>query len=369
METKKRIIVGMSGGVDSSVAAYLLKQQGHEVIGLFMKNWDETQDNGVCTSTQDYSDVAAVCEKLDIPYYSINFTKEYWDNVFKDFLSDYAKGFTPNPDILCNREIKFKAFYQEAMKLGADMIATGHYCQTNAAGELLKGADNNKDQSYFLHAVKADVLSKTLFPIGNLPKPEVRRIAKELGLITSEKKDSTGICFIGERNFKNFLSQYIKKHQGYFEDLDGQRVGRHDGVPYYTLGQRKGLGLGGAGEAWFVVGKDVNRNVVQVVRGERHPALYADSLQANEITWVGEAPTLPLKCKAKVRYRQKDQDCTVIATEKGLEVVFDQPQRAMTPGQAVVFYQENICLGGAVITEVGASYFTQQKSLPEFVVV
>jgi tRNA-specific 2-thiouridylase len=361
--SQKTVVVGMSGGVDSSVAALLLKEQGYKVIGLFMKNWDE--DSPECTSEEDYQDVTKICEKLDIPYYTINFVKEYWENVFQDFLEEYKKGRTPNPDILCNREIKFKVFYDKAMALGADYLATGHYCQTNQKGELIKGLDPNKDQSYFLYAVQSDVLKNVLFPIGHLEKPEVRRLAEEHDLVTHDKKDSTGICFIGERNFRNFLSSYIKNAQGKFEDLEGNIVGDHQGVPFYTLGQRKGLGLGGPGEPWFVVGKDLRRNVVQVARGLKHPALFSDYLTVTDLSWVTQEPQYPLKCTAKIRYRQKDQECLIERDKNGLKVTFPIPQRAATPGQSVVFYKGNTCLGGGIIDSVGPSYFEMKRDLPE----
>ena len=364
----------MSGGVDSSVTAALLKEQGHEVIGMFMKNWEEKDENGVCTSAEDYKDVEKVCVKLDIPYYSIDFVKEYWDNVFVHFLKEYEMGYTPNPDILCNREIKFKVFFDKAMKLGADFLATGHYAQTEN-GKLLKAVDNNKDQTYFLYAVKEDVLKKVLFPVGNLPKSEVRRIAKKYDLATAEKKDSTGICFIGERNFRQFLANYLKEKPGKFVTPEGRVVGKHKGAVFYTEGQRKGLGIGGmkdsTGESWFVVSKNVKENTVTVVQGDKHPALYADELTATEISWVGEGPThFPYHCKAKIRYRQMDQDCTITKVEGDrLWVTFSEPQRAITIRQSIVFYAENICLGGAMIESHRPTYFEMKKPLPQIVSV
>ena len=360
------VVVGMSGGVDSSVSALLLKQQGFNVIGLFMKNWEEKDSDGVCQSSKEYEDVVAVCDQIGIPCYSVNFVKEYWENVFEHFLIEFNQGHTPNPDILCNREIKFKAMFDKAVELGADFLATGHYCQT-AHGELLKGRDPGKDQSYFLYAVKGETLKKVLFPVGNLLKPEVRRIAKENGLATSEKKDSTGICFIGERDFKGFLSQYLAITPGNFETLSGKVVGKHDGVAYYTLGQRRGMGIGGAGEAWYVVGKDIARNVVHVEQGPTHPALYCDGLTATDITWIVEAPkAFPYRCKAKIRYRQPDQDCIITKCEEGrLYVEFPIPQRAATPRQSIVFYDGEICLGGAMIEQPGPSYYHQGKPLPD----
>ena len=364
------VIVGMSGGVDSSVTAALLKEEGYKVVGLFMKNWEEFDEHGVCQSSKEYADVVAVCEKLDIPYYSVDFIAEYKDQVFNQFVEEYKQGFTPNPDVLCNREIKFKVFFEKAMELGADYLATGHYCQSiEIDGEfrLVKGADPLKDQSYFLYTIKKDILKKVLFPIGHIPKTKVRALAAKYDLATKEKKDSTGICFIGERNFKKFLSNYVTFEDGNFETLDGAIVGRHTGATYYTIGQRKGLGLGGQGEAWFVVGKEMKRNVVVVERGEFHPAMYADTLTATELSFTSGLWTksLPFKCKAKIRYRQKDQACTIthIDSDK-IFVTFDQPQRAITPRQSVVFYDGDICLGGAMIEQAGPSYFEMKKSLP-----
>lgn len=366
----KTVVVGMSGGVDSSVCAALLKEQGYHVIGLFMKNWEELDEHGVCQSSKEYADVVAVCEKLDIPYYSVDFIEEYRSQVFAHFVEEYKLGFTPNPDILCNREIKFKVFFDKAMEMGADYLATGHYCQNDFDGvnhHLKKGADPLKDQSYFLYTIKKETLSKVLFPIGHLPKAEVRKIAAQYELSTSEKKDSTGICFIGERNFKNFLSNYVTFTPGNFETLDGTIVGTHTGAVYYTIGQRKGLGLGGQGEPWFVVGKDMSRNVVLVERGEIHPHLYSDSLTATDLSFVaGEwNHPLPYHCKAKIRYRQKDQECMITKIEGDtLHVTFKTPQRAITPRQSVVFYDGDICLGGAMIKAAGPTYFELNKELP-----
>ncbi len=370
--SKKTVVVGMSGGVDSSVAAWVLKEEGYNVVGIFMKNWEELDENGNCTSSKDYSDVVSVCEKIGIPYYTVEFIKEYRDNVFNGFLADYEAGLTPNPDVLCNREIKFKVFYEKTRELGADYLATGHYCKTDNDGKLFKGRDTNKDQSYFLNMVKSDVLKNVLFPIGDLEKAQVRAIAKKLALSTKDKKDSTGICFIGERNFKNFLSEYIREKQGDFQTLDGQVVGRHSGAQFYTLGQRKGLGLGGPGLPWFVVAKDIQKNVVYVERGTRHPALFTDELFAGEVTWVDTNPeeSFPKKLKAKVRYRQKDQDCTIYKLSDGkLRVVFDVPQRAVTPGQSVVFYEGDLCLGGAIVERTGPNYDEMNRSLPDIVAV
>lgn len=366
------VVIGMSGGVDSSVAALVLREQGYRVIGLFMKNWEEKDEAGVCTSAAEYVDVVRVCERLDIPYYAVEFVQEYWDNVFTQFVDEYKAGHTPNPDVLCNREIKFNVFLKKAIELKADYLATGHYCQKGGGpGEetLLKGADAGKDQSYFVYTLNKNILSKVLFPIGHMQKPQLRELARANGLPTHDKKDSTGICFIGERNFKKFLGQYVAAQPGDFCNLDGKKVGRHTGAAYYTLGQRRGLGLGGEGERWFVVGKDIARNMVFVERGERHTALYCDSLAATEASWVEGTPPgpLPYRCKAKTRYRQADQDCTIISIEQGrLRVDFDVPQRAVTPRQSVVFYAGEQCLGGAMIEVAGPSYYEQGKTLPEF---
>jgi tRNA-uridine 2-sulfurtransferase len=359
-DTKKKIIVGMSGGVDSSVVAALLKEQGHEVIGLFMKNWEEVDEFGVCTSAKDYEDVSRVCDQLEIPYYSVEFAKEYKDQVFAHFLSEYRLGRTPNPDILCNSEIKFDVFFKRAMELGVDYLATGHYCQVGEGFTLKKGADPLKDQSYFLHAISGEVLSKVLFPIGHLKKSEVRELAEKFKLPTSTKKDSTGICFIGERNFRQFLSKYIEELRGEFQTLDGKVVGIHHGACYYTLGQRKGLGLGGAGKPWFVVAKDVEKKIVYVERGDDHPALYSDGLSATELSLIDPNQDLSklsgLHCK--LRYRQADQACRVVRQVDGrVEVEFELPQRAATPGQSIVFYQGDLCLGGAIIDKVRPSIF------------
>lgn len=341
----KKVVVAMSGGVDSSVAAYLLKEQGYDCVGLFMKNWDDS--TGPCTAAQDFDDVASVCEMLKIPYYAVNFAEDYRTQVFEGFLRDYEAGFTPNPDILCNREIKFKSLMNKALELGADFLATGHYARTYD-GLLARGLDPHKDQSYFLYTLTSPLLQKVLFPVGALTKPEVRAIAHKLGLTTAAKKDSTGICFIGKTDFKSFLSHYLAIKPGPLQTLDGRIVGQHDGVAYYTIGQRKGLGIGGAGEAWFVVGKDKERNIVFVEQGD-HPALYSRSLQATEASWVAGAPLFPLSCHAKIRYRQADAACTVFQEDNLLKVVFDKPQKAVTPRQSVVFFQGEICLGGALI--------------------
>ncbi|WP_394217892.1 tRNA 2-thiouridine(34) synthase MnmA [Halobacillus trueperi] len=352
-----RVVVGMSGGVDSSVAALLLKEQGYDVVGIFMKNWDDTDENGVCTATEDYEDVIRVCNQLDIPYFAVNFEKQYWDKVFTYFLDEYKKGRTPNPDVMCNKEIKFKAFMDHAMSLGADYLATGHYAQVrenDGTYEMLRGVDHNKDQTYFLNQLSQEVLSKVMFPLGHLEKKEVRRIAEEHGLATAKKKDSTGICFIGERNFKEFLSEYLPAQPGNMETLDGEVKGKHDGLMYYTLGQRQGLGIGGAGDPWFVVGKNVTDNILYVGQGFHHDALYSDGLIASEASWTkGSVPTESFKCTAKFRYRQEDSGVTVHPMEDGKwKVRFDEPERAITPGQAVVFYDGDVCLGGATIDVV-----------------
>ncbi len=353
-----KVIVGMSGGVDSSVAALLLQQQGYDVEGLFMKNWEEDDGTEYCTAMDDLSDAQSVADKLGIKLHKANFASEYWDRVFEHFLEEYKAGRTPNPDILCNKEVKFRAFLDYAIHLGADFIATGHYCRKQDVGNvssLVKGLDSNKDQSYFLHAVGGDKILKTLFPVGELEKPEVRRIAEEHGLITHNKKDSTGICFIGERRFKDFLQQYIPAQPGNIETDKGDVIGKHDGLMYHTLGQRQGLGIGGLSnyseDPWYVAQKDLNRNVLVVVQGAQHPLLFCDGLNASKIDWVNTEPeNLPVRLKAKTRYRQSDQDCLLTKDENGkYTAVFDEPQRAVTPGQSVVFYQGDICLGGGVI--------------------
>lgn len=361
-----KVIVGMSGGVDSSVSAYLLMQQGYQVEGLFMKNWDEDDGTEYCTAKEDLNDAQQVCDHLGIKLHQANFAAEYWDNVFEHFLEEYKAGRTPNPDILCNREIKFKAFLEYAKILGADLIATGHYVRRgkqNNETVLLKGLDGNKDQSYFLHAVGGNEIAQTLFPVGELEKPEVRRIAEENGLVTAGKKDSTGICFIGERRFKDFLQQYLPAQPGRIETPEGEDIGEHNGLMYHTLGQRQGLGIGGLKNhpdaPWFVAGKDLERNVLTAVQGKNNPLLFNDWLTASSIFWVNDAPTTPLTCKAKVRYRQDDQECTLLSHTnengdiEGYRVEFAKPQRAVTPGQSVVFYLDDICLGGGVIEHTG----------------
>lgn len=353
----ERIVVGMSGGVDSSVAALLLKEQGYDVIGVFMKNWEEQDDNGVCTSESDWRDVREVCDLIGIPYYSVNFAKEYWDRVFSYFLDEYRAGRTPNPDVLCNREIKFRAFLDFAMQLGASRMATGHFVQTNPQGELLRGSDPNKDQSYFLYMLKQHQLQRAMFPVGHLTKAEVRRIAEEKGLPVSKKKDSTGVCFIGERKFKQFLQTYLPAMPGDMVAPDGQVVGRHDGLMYYTLGQRRGLGIGGCGDgrSWFVIGKDLERNRLLVAQGEDHPMLYSSGSIAGGVTWIGDAPIRDgetLQCTAKFRYRQGDQPVEATLQGDKLHIRSLVPQRAVTPGQSAVLYHGDKCLGGAVVETV-----------------
>lgn len=354
-----KVVVGMSGGVDSSVSALLLQQQGYQVEGLFMKNWDEDDGTEYCTAKDDLADAQAVCDKLGIYLHTANFAAEYWDNVFEHFLAEYKAGRTPNPDILCNREIKFKAFLEYAMELGADLIATGHYVRKSAdvqCAKLLKGLDPNKDQSYFLHAVRGEQIAKTLFPIGEMLKPDVRKLAEANGLVTHNKKDSTGICFIGERRFKDFLEQYLPAQPGDIEDVEGQNMGRHSGLMYHTIGQRQGLGIGGVknsgDQPWYVVDKDLSRNVLIVAQGSQHPRLFKQSLLLSEIHWVsGFEPDFPVTCKAKTRYRQSDQPCIIERQGSSYSVNFKELQRAITPGQSVVFYLADSCLGGGVIEQ------------------
>ncbi len=363
---KKTVVVGLSGGVDSAVSALLLKKQGYNVIGIFMKNWE---DDGICSSSSDYLDVIETCKILDIPYYSINFVEEYREKVFSHFLEEYKKGLTPNPDILCNREIKFNLFFKKATKeIKADFLATGHYCQNisiNGKNRLVKGKDQNKDQSYFIYTIKAETLKKVLFPIGNLTKKEVREIAKKNNLPIHDKKDSTGICFIGKRTFAPFLEKFLGYKEGPIKTLDGEILGKHIGCPYYTLGQRKGLCIGGKGDAWFVVDKDIKTNTIIVAQGKDHPALFCDSLVATDLSWVNDMPTsFPFSCFSKIRYRQQDQQCTITKIENNKAYVqFTSPQRAATPRQSIVFYKDDICLGGGMIESTGPSFFTQKKNL------
>lgn len=352
------VIVGMSGGVDSSVSALRLLEQGYAITGLFMKNWDEDDGTEYCTAKEDLADAQAVCDRLGISLQTVNFAAEYWDAVFEVFLAEYAAGRTPNPDILCNKEIKFKAFLDYARGLGADLIATGHYARIEARDgrfHLLKGVDGNKDQTYFIHTLGQPQLARTLFPIGDLEKSEVRRIAAQAGFDNARKRDSTGICFIGERRFKDFLQRYLPAQPGVIETTEGNAVGRHDGLMYYTLGQRRGFGIGGIrgaeDEAWYVLAKDLERNVLIVGQGHDHPWLLSDSLEAGTPDWCREfVLNEPLRCTAKTRYRQPDQACVVEPLQNGrCRVTFAEPQRAVTPGQSVVFYLGDECLGGGVI--------------------
>jgi tRNA-specific 2-thiouridylase len=360
-----KVIVGMSGGVDSSVSAFLLKEQGYQVEGLFMKNWEEDDTDEYCAAAQDLKDAQAICDKLGIKLHTINFATEYWDNVFEYFLAEYKAGRTPNPDIMCNKEIKFKAFLEFACEdLGAEFIATGHYVQREFRDnkwKMIRGLDNNKDQSYFLYTLNEKQLAKTLFPVGHIEKPEVRRIAEQAGLVTHNKKDSTGICFIGERKFKDFLGQYLPAKPGIIESAEGEAIGQHDGLMYHTLGQRKGLRIGGlanAGEEpWYVVEKDLLRNVLIVGQGHDHPRLFSKGLIANQLHWVDRIELIEsVKCTVKTRYRQHDVQCTVSpikpSTNGEYQVDFDEQQSSVTPGQSVVFYQGDVCLGGGIINSL-----------------
>jgi tRNA-specific 2-thiouridylase len=362
MSNDNKVVVGLSGGVDSSVAALLLKQQFDHVEGLFMKNWVDFADESECTVEEDRKDASSVAETVGIPFHEANFAMEYWDYVFKHFLDEYRAGRTPNPDILCNREIKFKTFLDHAIELGGDIIATGHYARVeerNGQFHLLKGQDHKKDQSYFLYTLGQEQLSRTRFPLGDLPKTEVRRIAEQAGFINHDKKDSTGICFIGERHFREFLSRYIPAQPGEMRTPEGEKIGQHAGLMYYTLGQRQGLGIGGrkdsTGEPWFVAGKDMDNQILYVVQGD-HPWLWSQNLVAEELSWVaGHAPEFPCRAAAKTRYRQPDQACTITQDENGnIHVEFDEKQRAVTPGQSVVFYLDDDCLGGGIIVSTDA---------------
>ena len=357
----QRVILGLSGGVDSAVAAALLKDEGYDVHALHMTNWED--DDGYCTAAADLQDARRVCEQLDIPLHHVNFARQYRDQVFEYFLDEYRRGRTPNPDVLCNREIKFGVFRDYARRLGGDLLATGHYARSGSVdghGALFKGKDPNKDQSYFLHAVSAEALTETVFPLGELTKDEVRRLARDRGLDVYDKKDSTGICFIGERPFREFLATYIPANPGPMRTPGGATVGEHQGLMYYTLGQRQGLHIGGIHGRpelpWYVVAKDLENNVLIVAQGE-HELLFSDGLTASEASWVGAAPAglaEGLRCKAKVRYRQADQDCVVRSLGDGaLDVRFDVRQRAVAPGQFVVFYEGELCLGGATIDQLG----------------
>ena len=355
-----RVVVGMSGGVDSSATALKLKREGYDVVGIFMKNWDDTDENGVCTATEDYKDVQAVANQIGIPYYSVNFEKEYWNKVFEYFLDEYKKGRTPNPDVICNKEIKFKAFLDYAMDLGADYVATGHYARVERDDDgtvhMLRGVDSNKDQTYFLNQLSQDQLQRVMFPLGEMEKPDVRQLAEEAGLKTADKKDSTGICFIGERDFKEFLMNYLPAQPGEMQTLDGDVVNTHDGLMYYTIGQRQGLGIGGSkeygNEPWFVIGKDLERNVLLVGQGFHHEHLYATHLEASDFSFTEKAPAeAEFRCTAKFRCRTDDVPVTIKMNDDRTEAIveFDESQRAITPGQAIVLYDGEECLGGGTI--------------------
>ena len=353
-----RVIVGLSGGVDSAVAALLLKQQDYQVEGLFMDNWEDGEDETYCTAADDFQDARQVCETLKIPLHKVNFAAEYRERVFSHFLDGYAAGYTPNPDVLCNSEIKFKAFLEHALRLGASHIATGHYARLTpgtAGVKLLKARDNAKDQSYFLHAVPQAALQKAMFPLGELLKTDTRVLARDAGFANHDKKDSTGICFIGERRFAEFLGRYLPAQPGDIVTPEGRVMGRHNGLMYYTLGQRQGIGIGGARDTeaspWYVAGKDMEGNRLLVVQGHDHPLLLSGALQAAKLHWIsGEAPAVPLRCAAKIRYRQADQACRIVQIGgERCTVEFDLPQRAVTPGQYAVFYAGEECLGGGVI--------------------
>ena len=355
--SKQKIIVGMSGGVDSSVAALLLIEQGYEIEGLFMKNWEEDDDEDYCAAAVDLKDATAVCDNLGISLHTINFSGEYWDRVFQHFLDEYSAGRTPNPDILCNKEIKFRAFLEHAQTLGADKIATGHYARNRVQDgktQLLRGLDNNKDQSYFLHALNQHQLSHAMFPIGEYDKSHIRELAADRGLITHDKKDSTGICFIGERRFSTFLEKFLPATPGVIQSVDGREIGTHNGLMYYTLGQRKGLGIGGTRdgdeEPWYVVEKDLLKNILKVAQGHDHPAMFHNTLETGQVNWIADEEPQQLEITAKIRYRQADQACRLHKIDDAsYKVIFEQAQRAITPGQSVVFYQGEVCLGGGVI--------------------
>ena len=359
---KKRVVVGMSGGVDSSVSAWLLKEQGFEVIGLFMKNWEDDDDSEYCSTRQDWIDAASVADVVGVDIEAVNFAAEYKDRVFAEFLREYQAGRTPNPDVLCNAEIKFKAFLDHAMQLGADWIATGHYARVREVDgrfELLKARDASKDQSYFLHRLNQAQLAKTLFPLGEIPKTEVRRIAERIGLPNAKKKDSTGICFIGERPFREFLNRYLSHRPGPMKTPDGNVVGEHIGLSFYTLGQRKGIGIGGmkayqneagSSAAWYVAHKDVAANTLYVAQGHDHPWLLSNALEAGQASWIAGTPPAPGDYSAKTRYRQADVACTLAAEDPAAFTLrFPEPQWAVTPGQSAVLYDGDICLGGGII--------------------
>ena len=354
----EKIIVGMSGGVDSSVSALLLRQQGYEVEGLFMKNWEEDDTEEYCSATVDLADAQQVCDKLDIPLHTVNFSSEYWDRVFEFFLREYRSGRTPNPDIMCNREIKFKAFLDHARVLGASKIATGHYVRSrriDGESQLLKGMDENKDQSYFLYSLNQHQISHAIFPVGELQKPKVRKLAAKHKFTVHDKKDSTGICFIGERKFKDFLQRYIPARPGSIETSEGESIGEHSGLMYHTIGQRQGLGIGGnkegTAEPWYVVDKYLATNTLIVAQGHRHPDLFHSNCKITDLHWINSIDIVePYVCSAKIRYRQQDEPCQISAIDDQTAIIkFDRPQRAATPGQALVFYQGDVCLGGGTI--------------------
>ena len=368
MATKPRVVVGLSGGVDSAVSAWLLKKQGYEVVGIFMKNWEDDDDSEYCSSNEDFVDAAAVADVIGIEIEHVNFAAEYKDRVFAEFLREYQSGRTPNPDVLCNAEIKFKAFLDHAMRLGAGKIATGHYARVRERSlggnvlryELLKGLDDSKDQSYFLHRLNQEQLSKTLFPVGELRKTMVRQIAEQIGLPNAKKKDSTGICFIGERPFREFLNRYISKEPGPVKDPRGRVIGKHQGLSFYTLGQRQGLGIGGVKEKgaqrgggehapWFVARKDLEKNTLWVVQGHDHPWLQSTALEAGDVSWIAGEPPAPGAYAAKTRYRQADAPCTLARAQAGFRLDFQDAQWAVTPGQSAVLYDGEVCLGGGVI--------------------
>ena len=366
MKRRQRVIVGLSGGVDSAVAAWLLKQEGHEVVGVFMKNWEDDDTDEYCTSREDLVDAAAVADVLGIELEAVNFAAEYRERVFTHFLREYEAGRTPNPDVLCNSEIKFRAFLDYALRLGADSIATGHYARVRhvqgdtTRAELLKAADATKDQSYFLHRLTQEQLAPAMFPLGEMHKRDVRRIAREQGIPTWAKKDSTGICFIGERPFRDFLARYLPRTPGPIETPRGRAIGRHEGLAYYTLGQRQGLRIGGtrdgSDEPWFVAGKDLARNALLAVQGHDHALLYRREVDAIEMHWIaGTAPELPARFGAKTRYRMPDAVCTLEAAAAGCLATFDVPQWAPTPGQYLVLYDGDVCLGGGVIAASGVA--------------
>ena len=355
---KNRIVVGLSGGVDSSVAALLLVEQGHDVHGVFMKNWEDSHETGYCSAAEDLEDARSVCDTLGIPLHQVSFTAEYQERVFRYFLDEYRRGRTPNPDVLCNTEIKFRAFLDHARRLGAGRIATGHYVRSEERDDrqhLLKGRDRNKDQSYFLHGLDQSQLASALFPVGDFHKQEVRDRAARVGLVTHAKKDSTGICFIGERPFREFLNRFLPAQPGPIRTPDGELLGEHAGLMFHTIGQRQGLGIGGrhdgSGAPWYVAGKELASNTLIVVQGHEHPALFHQRLRASQLRWIaGQAPSAPLRCQAKIRYRQHDQACVLETLDaRGATIRFSEPQRAITPGQSIVFYLADDCLGGGVI--------------------